>query len=314
MEQFAIVGGQLIKFFFIIVLGIICAKFHVLDQQSLAGISRLVIRVVLPIMIFTNTLTSATREGILQSLLVIPISIVLYVALWLLASAGIRLFHLEGNRAKIFKALGMFGNVGFMGIPLISELCPTSGMLYIALFTIVDQGLFWTLGTTYTQRADAPKTSFNVKNLKKLLSPALVGIVLSIILVLCGVRFPTVVESSLQTVANASMPLSLIYIGGLLYYSDIRRVLGCVELYAQMVFKMTLLPIGLYAVLRVFNLPLELCTTMAIICGLPAISTVAMLCHQNGSDGDYATSAVMLTTIACVITLPLVSLGMALIG
>jgi hypothetical protein len=314
MEQFMIVGGQLIKFFILIALGIICAKFKVLDQSNLAGLSRLVIRVVLPIMIFTNTLTSATREGILESLLVLPFSVVLYIVLWALASIGNRVFHLSEDRRLIYKALGMFGNVGFMGIPLISELCPNSGMLYIALFTIVDQGLFWTLGASYCKPASAGKTGFNPASLKKLLSPALVGIVLSIILVLCGVRFPTVIESSLQTVANASMPLSLIYIGGMLYFSDIRRVLRCWELYAQIVFKMTLLPIALYAVLSLLNMPQELCATMAVICGLPAISSVAMLCNQNGSDGDYATSAVMLTTVACVITLPLVSLGMALIG
>jgi predicted permease len=240
--------------------------------------------------------------------------VVLYIVLWALASIGNRVFHLSEDRRLIYKALGMFGNVGFMGIPLISELCPNSGMLYVALFTIVDQGLFWTLGASYCKPASAEKTGLNVGNLKKLLSPALVGIVLSIILVLCGVRFPTVIESSLQTVANASMPLSLIYIGGMLYFSDIRRVLRCWELYAQIVFKMTLLPIALYAVLFLLNMPQELCATMAVICGLPAISSVAMLCNQNGSDGDYATSAVMLTTVACVITLPLVSLGMALIG
>jgi hypothetical protein len=110
------------------------------------------------------------------------------------------------------------------------------------------------------------------------------------------------------------MPLSLIYIGGMLYFSDIRRVLRCWELYAQIVFKMTLLPVALYAVLFLMNMPQELCATMAVICGLPSISSVAMLSNQSGSDGDYSTSAVMLTTVACVITLPLVSLGMALIG
>jgi hypothetical protein len=41
---------------------------------------------------------------------------------------------------------------------------------------------------------------------------------------------------------------------------------------------------------------------------------VAMLAKNNGSDGDYAVCAVMLTTLACLVTLPLVSLGIALIG
>ena len=48
--------------------------------------------------------------------------------------------------------------------------------------------------------------------------------------------------------------------------------------------------------------------------GLPAINMVAMLAKNNGSDGDYAVCAVMMTTIACLITLPLVSLGLVMLG
>ena len=33
----------------------------------------------------------------------------------------------------------MFGNIGFMGIPIIAAIFPKQGMLYIALFTVVDQ-------------------------------------------------------------------------------------------------------------------------------------------------------------------------------
>ena len=39
-----------------------------------------------------------------------------------------------------------------------------------------------------------------------------------------------------------------------------------------------------------------------------------MLSNANGSDGDYAVCAVMMTTLACLITLPLVALGIGIIG
>jgi len=49
-------------------------------------------------------------------------------------------------------ASSLFGNVGFIGIPIISSLFPQKGMLYIALFTIVDQLLLWTLGLSLTSK------------------------------------------------------------------------------------------------------------------------------------------------------------------
>ena len=48
--------------------------------------------------------------------------------------------------------------------------------------------------------------------------------------------------------------------------------------------------------------------------GLPAINMVAMLSKKQRPDGDYAVCAVMMTTIACLITLPLVSLSWVMLA
>lgn len=37
------------------------------------------------------------------------------------------------------------------------------------------------------------------------------------------------------------------------------------------------------------------------------MSSVAMFANANGSDGDYAIGAIFVTTIASVVTLPLIS-------
>lgn len=311
MEQFTVTVNQLITFFILIVLGLIAARFHVLDETTLNGLSRLVIRVVLPIMMFYKLLTGSTREGLLAALVVLPISLVLYGVLALLAQICIRIFHLEGNRARVFRVLLMFGNVGFMGIPLIQVLCPDSGMVYVALFTVVDQLLFWTVGWWNSLPVTQTTGGLQLKSLKNMLSPAIFAIILSLAMVLLNLSLPDVVMTTFSAISTACMPLSLIYMGGLLYFTDIRPALRCGELYVEILVKMIVLPLLVFIVLHALYPETELATTLAILTALPAISSVAMLCRQNGSDGDYAISAVMLTTVACLITLPLVSLGIS---
>lgn len=51
-----------------------------------------------------------------------------------------------------------------------------------------------------------------------------------------------------------------------------------------------------------------------LVIALPGIEMVPMLAKTNGSDGDYAVCAIMITTIACLITLPIVSLCISLVG
>lgn len=314
MDQFFIVLNQIGIFLLLILAGVASVKFGILDKNSLGNVSKLVMRMALPAYIFINTAEGATREGLYTSLLVIPLAIVLYLLLYLLSRLLEKLFHLQGNRAKVFRAIVMFGNVGFMGIPLVVELYPDTALLYISLFTILDQGLFWTYGVSLTKPVSDQKEKISLKNLKNLLSPALVAILGATVLVLLNLHLPAVFVSALSKLGAASMPLSLIYIGGMLSMTDVRGVLKCGELYAEIGLKMILLPLLYFVVMGLCRVPADMAGTITFLTGLPAINMVAMLSKNNGSDGDYAVCAVMMTTIACLVTLPLVSLGMALLG
>lgn len=313
MEQFFIVLNQIGIFLILIAMGILAVRFGILDERSLGNVSKLVMRMALPAYIFINTAEGATRQGLAESLLMIPLTALLYLLLGLLSKALETVFHLKGNRAKVFRAIVMFGNVGFMGIPLVVELYPNTALLYISLFTILDQGLFWTYGVSLTQPVTKEKAPLSLKGLKNLLSPALVAIIGATILVLLNLHLPKVLITALSKLGAASMPLSLIYIGGMLSLTDVRRVLKCRELYAEIGLKMIVLPLVYFVVMGLCHVPADMAGTVTFLTGLPAINMVAMLSKNNGSDGDYAVCSVMLTTLACLITLPLVSLGMALL-
>lgn len=314
MDQFFIVLTQIGVFLTLIVIGILVMKWGVLDENGLVTVSKLVMKIALPAYIFINTVEGATRAGLRQSLMMIPLTAVMYLLLLGLSWVLERVFHLQGNRKKVFRAISMFGNVGFMGIPLVVELYPDTALLYIALFTILDQGLFWTYGVTLTQPVSAQKQKFSLKGLKKLLSPALVAILVGTVMVLLGLHLPGVLTTALSKLGSASMPLSLIYIGGMLSLTDVRKVLRCRELYAEIGLKMLVLPLVYFTVMTLLKVPADMAGTVTFLTALPSINMVAMLAKNNGSDGEYAVCAVMMTTIACLVTLPLVSLGIALIG
>lgn len=314
MEQFFIVLNQIGIFLILIIFGILAVKFGILDEHSLGSVSKLVMRMALPAYIFINTAEGATRQGLAESLLVIPLAIALYLMLFLLSLLLEKVFQLKGNRSHVFRAIVMFGNVGFMGIPLVVELYPDTALLYISLFTILDQGLFWTYGVSLTKPVSDQKEKISLKNLKNLLSPALIAIVGATILVLLDIHLPKLLITTLSKLGASSMPLSLLYIGGMLSMTDVRKVLRCGELYAEIGLKMLVLPLVFFMVMKLLNVPADMAGTMTFLTGLPAINMVAMLSKNNGSDGDYAVCAVMMTTIACLITLPLVSLGLVMLA
>lgn len=313
MEQFYTVLTQVGIFLIFILLGVLSVKAGIVDEHSLGSISKIVMRLALPAYIFLNTAEGATRQGLGESLLVVPLAVGLYVILFGLSRLLERLFRLEGNRAHVFRAVVMFGNVGFMGIPLVVELYPHTALLYISLFTIIDQVLFWTYGVFLTRPVTGERERISPAGLKNLLSPALAAILLATVFVLLDIHLPPILNTTLEKLGGASMPLSLLYIGGMLALTDIRKGLGHREIYGEIALKMLVLPLAFYGLMRLFGVPEDMGGTLAFLAGLPAINMVAMLSKNNGSDGEYAVCAVMMTTVACLVTLPLVSLGMSLV-
>lgn len=314
MEQFLIALTQISIFLILICVGILTVKCKILDAHSMEAISKLVMRISLPSYIFINAISSATRQSLIDSLIIVPIAVVLYLLLTAVSMLIERVFHLQGNRKKVYRASLIFGNIGFMGIPLVAALYPDTALLYVSIFTIVDQLFFWTYGVLLTQPESEEMQKISLTNLKNLLSPPLLAIILAIIFIIAGIHIPEVCASALTVIGNTSMPLALIYIGGVLFTCDIRPVLKCGELYLGVLVKMVILPVICYLVMTSARIPYDMAGTIAFIVALPGIEIVPMLAKANGSDGDYAVCAVMMTTIFCILTLPIVSLCISLLG
>lgn len=313
MEQFFIALTQIGIFLLLICIGVVTVKVKILDAHSLASVSKLVIQVSLPSYIFINAIASATRQSLMDSLMIVPIAVALYIVLVIVSAVIERVFRLRGNRKRVFRASLIFGNIGFMGIPLVTAIYPDTALLYVSIFTIVDQLAFWTYGVLLTKPAEE-KQKISLANLKNLLSPPLLAIVLAIVFIMAQIQLPEVLTSALMAMGNTSMPLALVYIGGILCTLDIRPVLRCGELYAGIVIKMILLPVGCYVVMAAMGMAGDMAGTLAFLVALPGIEMVPMLAKESGSDGDYAVCAIMMTTIACLLTLPLVSLCITLLG
>ena len=76
----------------------------------------------------------------------------------------------------------MFGNVGFMGIPIVTSIFPENGMVYISIYMIVDALVLWTVGAQLT--SSDGKGTFQ---LKKMVNPVTVAVALAVLMILLGV-------------------------------------------------------------------------------------------------------------------------------
>lgn len=301
MTTFEILLQQIGLFVIYILAGVILVRTRVLNKETLEPISKFVIKMALPVMIFINIIDGVNKEILFGSWPILLIAAGFYVVMFLVSLWMTKFFHLGENRAGIYQAMMLFGNIGFMAVPVISNIFPENGILYVSVFMIFDQFMLWTLGVKLT----TPKGSGRFDP-KKLINPATVAILIGMILMLTKVRIPSLLDTGLQKIGATASPLAMIYIGGIFAELPLKRYLKEISLYGIVLVRMLFAAILMFLVLGFFPVNEEIRLAMALITGMPTMTAVVMMANASGLDGDYALGGVFITTVCGIVTLPFV--------
>ena len=286
---FEVTLHQMIIFFLILAVGFVAGKKGVIKQESMPHLTQIISKILLPVLIFYGTIAT-TKEAIAENAIIVVFAIVFYVVVTVILFAAAKIMRLKGDRDKIFTFCFMFGNTGFVGIPL--------------LVAFVDQAIFWTFGIWMATGRDR-QTKFTIKNF---ISPNIIAIALALIVVFIGVPIPVVINDTLATISNATGALCMMYLGAMVCFSKWMQVLKCAELYVGIVVKMVLLPIIGGHIFMLIGLPQDMMVSMVAIMSLPIMTVVPMIASMNSNEGEYATGMTVVTLVVSVATIPLVQL------
>ena len=311
MNYFSIVLEQIEIFVVYMLIGIFAVKMHFLDREKLGMLSGCITKILLPLLIFTNTINGTTRKQFLSSAIIILLTAVLYLALYAVSTVLAKLLRIDCKHESLYRACTMFGNCGFMGIPIITALYPEQGGLYIAMYTVIDQLALWTVGTDLTAPVDNAKKLSTSQRFRKMINPATAAILAGVFVVLTGIKLPSIIVTALAKTGAAASPLAMVYLGGVFCYIKMIDYLKLKEVYVTIAVKMLLLPILVYAVLsHIPAVDQNVAVTIGILCALPTMSSVAMMAESQHSDSDYATGFIFVTTLISIVTLPVVCLAL----
>ena len=301
---FEITFERMVVFFLILCIGFSAGKLSIITRDYLPQFAKLITKIFLPVMIFWSTFHGTTWQMVMGNAGVILFSAIFYASITAVTFLIAKAMRIRPDRDRVFMFCFIFGNTGFVGMPLLSALFPDTGLLYMALFSIVDQAVFWTFGIWLATARDR-KMRFS---LKSFLTPNIVALALSLACIAIQVQFPQVICDTLSTVSNATSALCMMYLGAMLCFSKWSLALRCPELYVGTAVKMILLPVIGGHIMQAIGLPQEFCIAMVAIMSLPIMTVVPMIAKQNGHEGDYAAGMTVVTLVTSVVTIPLVQL------
>jgi malate permease and related proteins len=308
--QIGVVISQIFILAVVVLIGAIAAKFKVFSSESKDVLSKIIFNISLPLMLFTNFFRlEATPRLIANSLIILSISGLVIFLLLFIGWISSRVFRLNGSEAAVFKAHSMFGNTIFLGFPLITALYGVEGLLYASMFQLVSTIIMWTAGVIILSHGNG--TPWN-KSLVRVLNPNTIATLLGLILFVLSVRLPEIILKPMTELGSANTWLSMLYIGAMLAFSNVRSLLKKKSLYLISFNRLILAPVLLISIFYIVGVltglaPEKLVTSVIILeASMPCMATVVIMAKEFGSDDRLAVGNVFVSTILSILTLPLV--------
>lgn len=291
---------QMVIFAIIMGIGYFLSRKDILDDVTTKKMSWLVANVANPAMILSG---AANREGVVSKdvIFVLLFSFCLYFVLMVVAK-GIVAVLCKKEHAGMYKVLLVFSNMGFMGLPLASELYGGKAIVYLSIFLIPFNVLMYTYGVScYVTKEEQSQGN----TLKKIINPGTVAGVITLLLCVFAVPVPGLFAQLFDMVGSLTGPLCMMLIGASFKTINIKEMLQDVRLLVYTAMKLILLPLAVMLVLKLMLHDIMLLRVCFIVMATPAASLSVILAKQYDMDDSIAAKAVALTTLCSVLTMPL---------
>lgn len=312
---------QMLILFSIMAIGIWGRKKNYISKTTSTQLSFLVINVFNPVLTIYSVLGQSlvsTGSMFYQNLVLIGF---FYLILFI---AGI-LFNLiikpAKNEKSIYRMLMLFPNIGFMGIPVVSALLGSEYIIYVAIYMLVYNLLFYTIGISlakksakkedipYTEQKKSRTKNNKWKNFQQLFfNPGIISSVIALIVFFFQIPVPDSICSLLNYLGMPCVPLSMILIGCSVADCNLKTILQNKYAYLYTIFKTLILPISFAFLSRCIPFDKNILTLFIIMASMPAGTLVALAVEQYNSESSCATDCIIFSTLALLFTLPIVSL------
>ena len=302
--MFSIVAGQMISFATMLGLGAFAGHRGIIRRESVNDVIAVSLKLLLPIMVFSFVYKGSDFQGIATHAAIVPLTLALYAVLIGATRLVGHLLHLSGPKAAAWRMTFLFGNTGFIGLPVLSALFPNSGAVSLAMFMTLDQTIFWTYGVYL---AGEGEKRLGIRSFaRRFTNPNIIAVFSGLALACLGVRIPNVAMSTLSAIGAAATPVCMVCLGAMFFFADRKTLLNTRELIVGVSMKMLLLPLlGGFALSRT-PLPWDVIVSFTALMAMPATTLVPLTVQSEGGPGEYASVLSVATIATSVVTMPLV--------
>lgn len=302
--------SNLVGLFLLIGVGFLAVRVGLVPAQASKPFSALLMKITLPATIFAAMIRPFDSDFMSLGASVFLLGVGLFPIYAALSLPLSRLFRVPEGRRGMWCCCTTFCNNGFMGYPVAYALFGDEGLVLAVLLGIPFNLLVYSMGARMVCMdipKDQPGAAMSLRGI--LLTPINFVLVLSLIFYFAQLPVPTPILTPIQHLSNVTTPLSMFVTGMNLAQgrvSDVVRDRDAITASAVRLLAFPVLTWALMGLLPMLDTLVVGVTLIVMAMPAPAVSTI--MAEQYGGNTQLGARAVFLSSLLCIVTIPLVSL------
>ncbi|MCD7774094.1 MAG: AEC family transporter, partial [Clostridiales bacterium] len=215
----------------------------------------------------------------------------------------------EDNDSPVYKFASVYGNVGYMALPLTNAVLGSEGVFLGSSAVIVLNVLAFTHGIWLMNKSKHYK--FNFKSI--ILSPGIISVIIGLPLFLLSVNLPEIITKPIGYIADLNTPLAMLILGTYIANTDIKNMFKLKEQYIIILIRLIAVPLLMLGFFKLINLDYTTAVACTIAAAAPSATNTVMFSVKYGKSSGTASKIVAMSSLVSIITLPvMIALAMQL--
>ena len=293
---------QIAQLFLCMLLGFCLVRAKLLKPADSRVLSVVVLYVVMPCVIVASFQIDCTAEMLQGLALSLGTAVLIHVVMFLLTYLLRRPLRL----GPVEQASAIYSNAGNLIVPIVSAILGREWIIFTSMYVIVQLPLLWSHGRFLL----SGERTVSVR--KILLNVNILSILLGAALFFLGISLPPVITGTMTSIGSMLGTLSMLVAGMLMGGVDFRRLFTSLGIWKAAFLRLVAIPLVLLVLLKCSGLARlvpdwETILLVSFLSAItPSASAVTQIAQVYSSDGEYAGSINVVTTLLCIVTMPLI--------
>ena len=296
LEYIPTAFSQVVILAVLIAVGFAADKSGIYTEKTARATNNLLFYIITPAVIVHSFLNvEFTVQNAKGFLLAALIAAVFHTVL----SLVVPLLYRKADDAAVFRFGTMYGNVGYMGLPLAQAVAGDLGVFYCSAAVAVFNIFAFTHGVRLMRRESGP-----MPWKKLILNPGAIGILIGLPLFLLNVTLPEVIAAPVNYIGSLNTPMAMMMLGTYLANTDLVDMFKRKENYLAACLKLLVWPLTSITALYLLGVRGELLLASAVFLAAPTATNTVMFSAKYGHNAGTASKLCGFTTMLAIITMP----------